>query len=242
MKRWFLAIGAIAMFSGCVNVQTMALKRGQDALTTATKSVVLMSVEVTRADDSRYQPVPSILWVTDLNWGAGNQSLRFQLNRKEDTIEFDGRTMYLTSIALSPGYYHFEGISGIAAAFPFIGQFFIPMVADFEVKPGSVSYVGHLNAVMRPRRENEFRAGSVIPLVDQSATGMISHSWDVVIDDQSDGDLAKFRAQVPALAGIKIDIEPLAPWDRAAAQRRWDGQANAEEKAGTSKAAKSDSE
>jgi hypothetical protein len=211
-------------------------------LNTATKSVVLMTVEVSRADGSRYQPLPSILWVTDLNWGAKDKTLRFQLNRKYDTIEVDGRTIYLTSIALAPGNYHFEGISGIAAAFPFVGQFFIPIVADFEVKPGSVSYLGHLAAVMRTRREGEFRAGSVIPLIDQSATGMISHSWDVVIDDQSSGDVAKFREHVPALAGLDVGIELLPPWDRTAAQRRWDGQADADETLATPKAAGSDAE
>jgi hypothetical protein len=236
MTRWAAAILAFATLSGCVNVQTMALKKGQGDLSTATKSVVLMAVEVSRSDESRYQPLPSILWVTDLNWEAREQTLRFQMTRKSDTTDVDGRTVYLTSIALSPGRYHFEGISGVAAAFPFVGQFFIPIVADFEVKPTRVSYVGHLKAVMRPRLEGEFRAGSSIPLIDQSATGMISHSWDVSIDNQSDGDLAMFRGQVPALAGISIDIDPLPAWDRAAAQRRWDGQ-EGDEKVVTPKAA-----
>jgi hypothetical protein len=242
MKRWLLAIAAIAMLSGCVNVQTMALKKGQGVVNTATKSVVLMAVEVSRADDSRYQPLPSIIWVTDLNWGAKDQTLKFQLNRKNDTIEVDGRTIYLASIALSPGSYHFEGISGIAAAFPFVGQFFIPIVADLEVKPGSVSYVGHLAAIMRTRREGEFRAGSVIPLIDQSATGMINHSWDVVIDDESSGDLARFREHVPALEGMDVGIEALPPWDRVAAQHRWDGQVESDETQVSSNTAGSDTE
>jgi hypothetical protein len=241
MARWAAAIVLSVTLAGCVNVQTMALKKGQGALDTATKSVVLMAVEVSRADESRYQPLPSILWVTDLNWGAREQSLRFQMSKKNDTTEVDGRTMYLTSITLSPGRYHFEGISGIAAAFPFVGQFFIPIVADFEVKPGSVSYLGHLKATMRTRREGEFRAGSVVPLIDQSATGMINHSWDVVLDDQSGSDLAMFREHVPALAGLDIVIDPLPPWDRAAAQSRWDGAADSDEKAESAKEAASDS-
>ena len=113
----------------------------------------------------------------------------------------------------------------MAAAFPFVGQFFIPVIADFEVRPDAVSYAGHLKAVMRDRREGEFRAGSVIPLIDQSATGMISHSWDVVIDDRSGSDLALFKDHIPALAAVNITVDPLPPWDRAAAQHRWDGQA-----------------
>lgn len=229
-KRWFLAVGVVAMFSGCVNIQTMALQKGQGAISTTTKSVVLMAIEVSRADESRYQPVPAIVWITDLNWGARESSQRFQLNRKTGTTEIEGRTEYLASLALSPGRYHFEGISGIAAAFPFIGQFFVPVVADFEVKPDRVSYLGHLKAIMRPRREGEFRAGSMVPLIDQSATGMVSHSWDIVIDDQSVADLASFRKHVPALESLEIHVEPLPPWDRAAAQQRWDGQSEPEPK------------
>ena len=152
------------------------------------------------------------------------------MNRKTGATETNGQLEYLASLALSPRRYHFEGISGIAAAFPFVGNFFIPVVSDFEVKPDSVSYLGHLKAVMRTRREGEFRAGSVIPLIDQAASGMISHSWDIVIDDQSTSDLASFRKHVPALESLEVHVEPLPPWDRAAAQRRWDGQSEPEPK------------
>ncbi len=230
MKFLIPALLAIASLSGCVNIQTMALQKGQGAINTATKSVVLMTIDVSRADKSRYQPVPTIIWVTDLNWGAKESSLKFQLNRKTGTTETNGQLEYLASLALSPGRYHFEGISGIAAAFPFVGNFFIPVVSDFEVKPDSVSYLGHLKAIMRPRREGEFRAGSVIPLIDQAASGMISHSWDIAIDDQSAADLASFRKHVPALESLEVHVEPMPPWDRAAAQLRWDGQSEQEPK------------
>ncbi|MEO7935153.1 MAG: hypothetical protein ABIR27_02745 [Dokdonella sp.] len=230
MKFLIPALLAIASLSGCVNIQTMALQKGQGAVNTATKSVVLMTIDVSRADESRYQPVPTIVWVTDLNWGAKESSLRFQLNRKTGTTETNGQLEYLASLALSPGRYHFEGISGIAAAFPFVGNFFIPVVSDFEVKPNSVSYLGHLKAVMRTRREGEFRAGSVIPLIDQAASGMINHSWDIVIDDQSTADLVNFRKHVPALETVDVNVDPMPSWDRAAAQRRWDGQSEPEPK------------
>lgn len=228
MKRFILAVGVIGLLSGCVNIQTMALKKGQGALDTATQSIVLMTVDVSRADESRYQPVPTIVWVTDLNSAPKNKSLRFQLNRKDDTTKVDGRSTYLTSLSLPPGRYQFEGISGIAAAFPFVGNFFIPILADFDVKADSVRYAGHVGATMRVRREGEFRAGAVIPLIDQSATGMINHSWEVVIDDRSDQDIAKFKEHVPALIGLDIAVDALPPWDRTAAQRRWDGKTEPE--------------
>ena len=228
MKRWILSIGVVALLSGCVNIQTMALKKGQAQLSTATQSVVLMTVEVSRTDESRYQPVPTIVWVTDLNAQPKSRPMRFQLNRKDDAIQMGEHLVYLTSLALTPGRYQLEAISGIAAAFPFVGNFSIPILADFVVKKDSVRYAGHVGATLRERREGEFRAGLVIPLIDQAATGMSTHSWDVVFADRSDQDIAKFGEHVPALITAEIDVDAFPPWDRAAAQRRWDGQAQPE--------------
>lgn len=228
MMRWILSMGVIALLSGCVNIQTMALKKGQGQLSTATQSVVLMTVEVSRTDDSRYQPVPTIVWVTDLNSQPKSRPMRFQLNRKDDAVQMDGRLVYLTSLALTPGRYQLEGISGIAAAFPFVGYFSIPILADFVVKKDSVRYAGRVGATLRERREGEFRAGLVVPLIDQAATGMSTHSWDVAIDDRSDRDIAKFEEHVPALLSAEIEVDAFPPWDRAAAQRHWDGHAQSE--------------
>ena len=229
MMRWILSVGVVALLSGCVNIQTMAVKKGQGQLSTATQSVVLMTVEVPRTDESRYQPVPTIVWVTDLDSQSKNRSMRFQLNRKDDAVQMDGSLVYLTSLALIPGRYQLEAISGIAAAFPFIGNFSIPILADFVVKKDSVRYVGHVGATLRERREGEFRAGLALPLIDQAATGMSTHSWDVVIDDRSDQDIAKFAEHAPALISAEIEVDAFPPWDRAAAQRRWDGHAQPEQ-------------
>lgn len=227
-RRWIFLIGIVVLSSGCATMQTMALRSGQTALNTSSQSIVLISVEVSRLDESRYQPVPTVLLVTDLNPAARNQLIRFQLNRKDDVAQVDGRSTYLTSLALPQGRYRFDGIAGMAAAFPFVGNFFVPVVTEFVVKRDSVRYAGHVVATLSKRREGEFRAGQVIPLIDQSATGMSTHSWNVVIDDRHDIDIAKFRERVPALVGVEITVDPFPPWDHAAAQRRWEGQAESE--------------
>ena len=135
---------AIALCSGCANYQTMALKKGQGAISTTTKSVVLLTIEVSRPDGSRYQPNPAIVLVTEKQADDRDQATLFRFSRNDDQVQLDGHAVYLTSMALSPGHYRIDGISGIANAFPFIGQFFIPVLAEFEVKPQSVSYLGHV--------------------------------------------------------------------------------------------------
>jgi hypothetical protein len=112
----------------------------------------------------------------------------------------------------------------MANAFPFVGRFFIPLLTDFEVTPRSVIYLGHVGATLRERGEGEFRAGPVIPLIDQAATGMIGNTWDVEIADRYDADMAVFRNRVPALGDLAVENHPLPAWSRDAAQRLWDGE------------------
>ncbi|SFN25260.1 hypothetical protein [Dokdonella immobilis] len=223
MRRGILAVLVVVLFSGCANYQTMALKKGQRTISTTAESVVLLTVEVSRPDGSRYQPNPAIVLVSAMHTGDREQATLFRFSRKDDRVEMDGHAVYLSSMALAPGHYRIDGISGIANAFPFIGQFFIPVLAEFDVEAQSVSYLGHIAATMRERREGEFRAGSTIPLIDQSATGMISHTWDVAIENRYDTDMATFRQRFPALADLRVQSEALPAWDRAAAQRLWDG-------------------
>ena len=90
--------------------------------------------------------------------------------------------------------------------------------------------MGRVTARLRPRKEGEFRAGLVIPLIDQSVTGMSTGTWDVTVEDMLQKDLALFRANYPALGNVSIDSEPLPPFDRAVVQRWWDGQPTNEQK------------
>nr|HPH60962.1 serine/threonine-protein kinase [Candidatus Syntrophosphaera sp.] len=140
---------------------------GRLPFSTETESDFLIEKEIVERPlphPREHYPYMSDLIVDLMNaMTAKEPSLRFQLNKKTAAVESNGRQLYLASLALSPGRYHLEGISGIAAAFPFVGNFFIPVVADFEVEEDSVSYFGHVAAIMRERREGEFRAGAVIP-------------------------------------------------------------------------------
>jgi hypothetical protein len=223
MLRWMLAFAAIATVSGCANIQPMALKTGQDRIDTDTNSVVLLTLEVLRLDGSRYQPSPTLLLVSEPGTRPRDQARLFQLASRHDASEASGHAVYYASMALPAGTYRIDGISGIANAFPFVGRFFIPLLTDFEVTPRSVIYLGHVGATLRERGEGEFRAGPVIPLIDQAATGMIGHTWDVEIADRYDVDMAVFRDRVPALGNLAVENRPLPAWSREAAQRLWGG-------------------
>src|SRR5690606_21440421 len=126
--RWILTVVAIVAFGGCANIQPMALKTGQDRLDTAMHSVVLLTLEVQRHDGSRYQPIPSLVLVSQRETGPREQARLYRFTKKHDAAEREGHAVYYISIALPEGPYRIDGISGIAAAFPFVGKFYVPVL------------------------------------------------------------------------------------------------------------------
>ncbi|WP_460838679.1 hypothetical protein [Noviherbaspirillum agri] len=127
-------------------------------------------------------------------------------------------------MALEPGKYRLAEIMGNANAFPIASLFVVPLYLDLDVSPNSITYVGRVTAKLRPRQEGEFRAGPLVPLIDQAVAGMSTGTWDVTVDDRSEKDVALFKANYPVLGNASVNRELLPPFDRVAVQRLWDGQ------------------
>lgn len=239
MNRILGALSICVALAGCATVNPMAFEKGAKTIDTSEKSVVLMAVEISRSDDSRFVPKPIAVKLELPNAKSKEERQNFKLNENEDTVVDGGRVVYLTRMALKPGTYKMGDVTGLARAFPFVGTFVVPLLMDLEVKPNSITYVGRVTAKLRPRQGDEFRAGPVVPLIDQAATGLSGGTWDVTTENMSQRDLALFRAQFPALQSATIETAPLPPFDRAAAQRWWDGDTSSTTKTQTAPAAAS---
>lgn len=223
MNRILGALSICVALTGCATVNPMAFEKGVKTIDTSEKSVVLMTVEISRSDDSRFVPKPIAVKLELPNAKSKEERQNFKLNEDEDTVVSGERVVYLTRMALKPGKYKLGDVTGLAHAFPFVGTFVVPLLMDLEVKPNSITYVGRVTAKLRPRKEDEFRAGPLVPLIDQAATGMSGGTWDVTTDNMSQRDLPLYRAQFPALESAIIETAPLPLFDRAAVQRWWNG-------------------
>lgn len=230
MKRLIgmFAIVGIMMMSGCASVNPMAFNKDTQKIDTTEKSILLMTVDVSRSDGSRYEPYPFVVKTEKPEAESKEDRFNFTLNKDIDMVKEGERNIFLARMALKPGEYKLREVMGSASAFPFIGTFMVPLLADFVVKPGSVTYIGRVTAKLRPRVGEEFRAGSVFPLIDQSVTGLSSGTWDISIDDMAGTDLAHFRENFPALVGVTVEKSILPAYDRAVVQRIWDGNQPAE--------------
>ena len=84
-----------------------------------------------------------------------------------------------------------------------------------EIKPNSIIYLGHLDIVLRERKnDSEVRAGNVIPLIDQAAVGAATGTYDVVVEDKFEEDMKLYISEYPALLNIKVEKSILPQWIR----------------------------
>ncbi|MGR6035524.1 MAG: hypothetical protein ACU4EQ_04745 [Candidatus Nitrosoglobus sp.] len=205
--------------SGCATVNPMAVDKEARTVDITAKSIVLMTIDISRSDNSRYVPIPIVVKIEEPNAQSKQDRQNFKLAKHTDAIEKDGHTIYMARMALEPGPYKLADISGQIKAFPFYGIFMVPLLLDFEVAPHSVTYIGRITAKLRPRQEGEFRAGPVIPLIDQAVTGMSSGTWDITVEDRAKEDISLFWTHYPALATMPVNSDPLPPFDRMAVQQ-----------------------
>jgi hypothetical protein len=69
--------------------------------------------------------------------------------------------------------------------------------------------------VLRERKtDNETRAGSIFPLIDQSIVGFSGGTFDVVIEDKFDEDMQSFIKEYPVLQKVKVEKSILPQWIR----------------------------
>lgn len=223
MYRKLILAMTCCVLVACATRKDMALEDDTESVDTSKESIVLVALDIFRSDDSRYTPEPEYLFVNKLSGLDKKELIRFSLD-SDDAAKQEGRDVLLASMALAPGQYSLDSIDGEARGFPFRGFFEVPIHQNFTVKPGNITYIGHITAKLRPRQGNEFRAGPVIPLIDQAVTGLSGGTWDTTIDDMSAKDIPSYRAAFPVLSPIAIQTDSLPAFDRAAVQHWWESE------------------
>ena len=188
------------------------------------KPIYLLTVEVKNINKERYQPeIRNIHVVRDA--GAGKQEfLSFSMDSKGTYYgeNEDQPAKYFVRVQLEPGSYTLRGMYAMGRAFPIIGNFYVPLHAPLQVTGAGVTYLGAISATVRERQGNEFKAGPSIPLIDQAIAGASTGTFDVVISDRYDEDVALFRKLFPALKEQGVTKAVLPPFDRARAQAWWE--------------------
>ena len=217
MKYRFLIIFCLVfLMSGCAG--NMALTKGQTEIDLSSKSIALLTVKISNQNKPSRQvnlnniiicPESVMNCRKDISTYPGGP---YKIYKKEK----DFFNEYLLSFALESGRYNLEG---------FYTTYNIPMLVagvgygdlklETEIKPNSISYLGHINITLREKTgDTEICAGDAIPHLDQAMPGFSSGTFDVVVEDKFDEDMKSFISEYPALQQVKVEKSILPEWIR----------------------------
>jgi hypothetical protein len=202
----------------------MAFQKDTDIVASTTKPIFLMTATLRNSYRRGYQPKVVILNVEKEDAGQRSHRLSFPMDKKakDEPDSPDLGNSYFIRMELEKGSYVIRGFTGISGIFPVRGQFFAPLHAEIRSSAPGVFYLGHVNATVRERTGNEFRAGSPLPLLDQAVTGFSGGTFDVEIIDQFEKDELEFKSRFPALRDVNIQKATLPPFVRDKAQKWWE--------------------
>lgn len=214
----------VAALSGCATQTKMAFEDDKQVVAENGNPIYLMTVTVKNAYKPSYQP--RLLVANIENPGATDAAHRFNFKMDEkskiETDSLPSGNSYLLRVELAPGQYEIVGLTSLVQSFPFMGSYFTPIHVPIVAASGGVYYLGHVEATVRERQGNEFKAGPSVPLIDQAVVGASGGTFDVEITNSIATDEALFRTKFPALAKVEIRQSILPAFDRAKAQQWWE--------------------
>lgn len=235
----------LGLMSGCATVHEMGVNSATESLELKDKALLLMSLDIGNGFKPNYQPTVTVVYFETGDADSKETRHNFKPDKEGTMINSEG-ARYLLRVELEPGKYVLRGAGCMYNSFPLMGSCFMPIHAEVIAKANTITYIGNARGVTRERGEGEFRAGPLIPLIDQAVTGFSRSTFDVVLSDRREEDLKTYRLLFPALTTADIQFDILPPFDRARAQAWWDSNGEsekqvAEKQAQTQTAAKEES-
>lgn len=215
--RLLFILCLLFVMTGCAG-QQMALTKGQSSIDVTKKSLALLSVKISNQYKPNYQLDIIGALICPQSERCGHGSVKYfhktQSPYRIKNVE-NSFNEYLLSFELESGAYNVHSIGAAYDHFPITGGGSVPLNYKLEIKPNSIIYLGHLDVVMRERKnDSEIRAGNVIPLIDQAVVGTSSGTYDVIVEDKFEEDMKLFISEYPALQKVKVERNILPQWVR----------------------------
>jgi hypothetical protein len=222
-----VTVAACLLLAGCATQIPQAFLKDEDRVTATSNPVYLMTATIRNDYKNYYEPHLVAINVEKVGAGTTDTAghINFMMDNKArwDQLDKESGNKYLIRMQLSPGQYEIVGLTSTGYRFPIGGAYFTPIHAKLDVKPGGViTYIGHVDATIRERKGDEFKAGPTVPLIDQAVVGASTGTFDVVISDAFDAEERVFRRTFAGLKDSAIQKSVLPGWDRALAQKWWE--------------------
>lgn len=218
-----LTVLFFTLLTGCSIAPRMPLSEDGAILDTS-KPLYLMSVVVKNEYKQRYQPRILNVMLTKNDGSNKPEHRAFRMDDRGTIAPStdDGSTTYLVRFSTEQAPHSLVGLFSVAQAFPLSPFYFVPLHADIPKSDKGVHYLGSVKAVIRERKDGEFRAGPPAPLIDQAVGGASSGTFDIEIADAFTSDIELFKKTFAPLKDVEVNKSILGQWDRAKAQLYWE--------------------
>jgi len=213
--RFLLIFCLVFTMSGCAG-NKMALTKGQSDIDLTKKSIALLSVRIS----NQYKPSRQLELLSVVICPQSEPNCKQDLPSNSGSPykpykrEKDYFNEYLLKYELEIGTYNIDGLY-TTYRIPTLtsGVGFTKLNLTTEIKPNSISYLGHLDIILREKKSDaEISAGGAIPFIDQYIAGFSSGTFDVVVEDKFDEDMKSFISEYPALQKVKVEKSILPQW------------------------------
>lgn len=219
-----ISLSLTLLLSGCATRTNMAFEDDSDTVSKENKPIFLMTATLRNTYRTSFQPKLLVVNVERSEVKGRADRINFTMDDKAKN-ESDSPTegsSYLLRMELEQGDYVIRGLTSLGRTFPINGLYFAPLHSKLKSSVPGVFYLGHVEATIRERKENEFKAGPSIPLIDQAIAGASGGTFDIEISDQWEKDESKFKTKFPALVAVDVQKVILPPFDKAQAQKWWE--------------------
>ena len=216
--RFLFILSLVFVMTGCAG-HKMALTKGQTNIDVTKKSLALLSVKISNQYKPNYQLdiIGALICPQSERCGHGSRKHFHNIGSpyKIRSVE-NSFNEYLLSFEFESGTYNFHSMGAVYDHFLITGGGPVPLNFKLKIKPNAVIYLGHLDVVMRERKnDSEERAGPLRPLLDQNpVVGAYSSTFDVLVEDKFEEDMTLFISEYPALQKVKVEKSILPQWIR----------------------------
>jgi len=169
------------------------------------ESILLLKITTINTISPNFKPQIESLLLKNI---TTNKSYRVYFPSSGVDIGQDDKMLHWLSVYLPAGYYKIERIKGFGFGGMLKGFFDFPTTINFNLPPQTVSYAGSIFMTLRELNPDigEQRAGSIFPLIEQTASGFGKGTFDISIGSSQD-DLKLFRFRTPALMKANVVSE-----------------------------------
>src|SRR5258708_4859028 len=158
-------VAFVALASGCATVKDAPLRADTADVDVSADALVFLTARLSNTYKPSYPPKILVTFVQAA--GGSKELLSFRTDEAYDTgpSHFE----HLVAFKLAPGSYQLRQIRALHRGFPIMGTFEVPIYQMIEIKGPGAYYLGRVEATVVERKDDKLlRAGSVIPLIDQS--------------------------------------------------------------------------